>query len=218
MAEPAAALGSSDRRHRLDRHVILLVIIPNQRKMVDQLLAGKEPDARYGLIGKQRSLHNNYLTLPVLVMMVSPHYPFLFGHPHAWLVVALILISGGSIQHTINRVDAGDDWGRYGWTAPVAAFATAPRAAVDAAGTVSDAEALAISTKHCTMCHAGKPTHESFSEPPKGVVLETVPELRQYAQLVYAQTVQNKAMPLGNQTGMTEAERAKLGHWVRALK
>ena len=87
------------------------------------MLRGEEPDARYGKIGKQRSLHNNYLTLPVLLMMVSPHYPFLSAHPQAWLIVALILVSGALFRHVLNRVDAGDDWNKYGWSAPVAIFA-----------------------------------------------------------------------------------------------
>ena len=114
---------------------VFMIIIPNQRKMVAQLLAGQVPDARYGQIGKQRSTHNNYLTLPVLVMMVSPHYPFLSAHPQSWLVVALIIIAGALIRHFINRVDAGDRIGTFDWTLPVAAFAlicaiwiTAPRA------------------------------------------------------------------------------------------
>lgn len=200
------------------------VIIPNQKKMVAQLIRGEEPDARYGRIGKQRSLHNNYLTLPVLVLMVSPHYPFLFGHPHAWLVATLILVVGATFRHYLNCVDAGDDWRGYGWTLPVAAFAllvavfvTAPRATSDSAvAAVSDGDALAITARHCTMCHAKKPTHESFQEAPKGVTLQSVGELRRYADLIYAQTVQNRAMPLGNQTGMTEEERAALGQWVRA--
>jgi uncharacterized membrane protein len=202
---------------------VFMVIIPNQRKMVAQLLKGEAPDARYGLIGKQRSTHNNYLTLPVLVMMVSPHYPFLSAHPQSWLVVALILIAGALIRHYINRVDAGDDWNAFGWVAPVAAFAlicaiwlTAPRAPAATGGAVSDADVLALTAKHCTACHARKPTHESFKEAPKNVTLETVADLHKFAPLVLTQTVQNKAMPLGNETQMTEDERARLGQWIAA--
>ena len=204
---------------------VFAVIVPNQKKMVAQLLRGEEPEARYGNIGKQRSLHNNYLTLPVLLMMVSPHYPFLSAHPHSWLVVALVLISGGLLRHLLNRIDAGDDWNHYGWAAPVAGFAlicaiyvTAPagRPPACTAGTISDAELLALSARHCTMCHARKPTHESFQEAPKNVTLESVQDFRRYAPLVLAQTVQNKAMPLGNQTGMTEDEREQIGQWLRA--
>lgn len=199
---------------------VFAIIIPNQRKMVAQLLKGEVPDARYGQIGKQRSTHNNYLTLPVLVMMVSPHYPFLSAHPQSWLVVALIIIAGALIRHYINSVDAGAEWNSFSWTAPLAAFAlicaiwiTAPRAPA-ATGSVSDAEMLALTTKHCTMCHARKPTHESFTEAPKNVTLETVADLRKNAPLILSQAVQNKAMPLGNQTGMTDDERAKMGQWI----
>jgi len=204
---------------------VFAIIIPNQRKMVAQLMRGEEPDARYGKTGKQRSLHNNYLTLPVLVMMVSPHYPFLSAHPQSWLVVALILICGGLTRHILNRVDAGDSWEQYGWALPVAAFAllcaiylTAPRAPSSTGAEISDAEMLALSEKHCTMCHAKKPTHESFAEAPKNVTLQTIDELRRFAPLILAQTVQNKAMPLGNQTAMTDDEREKMGQWIRARR
>src|SRR5688572_18902164 len=199
------------------------VIIPNQKKMIAQMMAGQMPEARFGAIGKQRSIHNNYLTLPVLLMMVSQHYPFLFTHPQSWLVVALILLSGGVIRHVLNRIDAGDDWNAYGWGLPAAAIvlmtaiyvtAPQPRTAAAGGGAVSDHEALAISQKHCVNCHARDPSHPAFKEPPKNMALETVPELRRFAQQIYMQTVQNRAMPLGNQTGMTEEERAALGRWL----
>lgn len=89
-------------------------------------------------------------------------------------------------------------------------FATAPHAD---AGTVADTEALAIVSKHCVMCHAVKPGHESFQEAPKGIVLESVDDLRKLAATIYAQTVQIRAMPLGNQTDMSENDRATLGQW-----
>ncbi len=200
------------------------VIVPNQKKMIAQMIAGQTPEARYGAIGKQRSIHNNYLTLPVLLMMVSQHYPFLFSHPHSWLVVALIIVSGGLIRHLLNRVDAGDDWNRYGWAAPVAAialmaaiFVTAPQAPASGPK-VADAAALAIAQRHCTNCHAARPTHPAFNAAPKDVSLETLADLRRYSALILAQAVQNRAMPLGNQTGMTEDERQTLGRWVNGLK
>jgi uncharacterized membrane protein len=202
---------------------VVMIIIPNQRIMVGQLLRGEAPDPKYGIIGKQRSTHNNYLTLPVLVMMVSPHYPFLSAHPQAWLVVALIIIAGALIRHVVNRAEAGDDLAKYDWALPVAAFAiicaiwlTAPRAPVATGAVVSDHEVLALTAKHCTACHARKPTHESFKEAPKNVFLESTADLRKYAPLIMTQTVQNKAMPLGNQTAMTDDERAKLGQWIAA--
>jgi len=203
---------------------VFAVIIPNQKKMVAQLLRGEAPEARYGKIGKQRSTHNNYLTLPVLLMMVSPHYPFLSSHPHAWLIVTLIILIGALTRHFFNRADAGDDFNAYGWTAFAATFLvliaiylTAP-APPTASPAVSDREAMQIVTTHCVQCHASKPTHESFQEAPKNVMLESVDDLRRFAPLVMTQAVINKAMPLGNQTGMTESERAKLGQWIAAQK
>jgi uncharacterized membrane protein len=140
-------------------------------------------------------------------------------------VVSLIILIGALTRHFFNRIDAGDDFNYYGWAAFAAVFilmcaiyVTAPRAPTAIAGSVSDAAVLAIAQKHCVSCHAKKPTHESFSEAPKGVLLETVTELKQYAPLVLSQAVVNKAMPLGNQSGMTEAEREKIGQWIAALK
>ena len=203
---------------------VFAVIIPNQKKMVAQLIRGEMPDARYGQIGKQRSLHNNYLTLPVLLMMVSPHYPFLSSHPQSWLIVALILVSGGLFRHLLNRIDAGDGWNQYGWAAPVAIlglivaiYLTAPAGkSANALNAISDADVVTISAHHCVMCHAKTPTHASFQEPPKNVILESAGDFRRYAPLIMAQAVQTKAMPLGNQTAMTDAEREKLGQWIRA--
>jgi uncharacterized membrane protein len=201
------------------------VIIPNQKKMIAQMIAGLKPDPRYGEIGKQRSIHNNYLTLPVLLMMVSQHYPFLFTHPQSWLIVALIIVIGALVRHLLNRVDADDNWDSYGWVLPVAAMAlitaiyvTAPKPRGTSGAAVTDAQAQAIVGKHCLMCHAHNPSHPAFKEPPKNVALETVPEMRRFAQQIYMQTVQNRAMPLGNQTAMTDDERDALGRWVSGKK
>jgi len=202
------------------------VIIPGQKKMIAQMIAGEDPNPVYGLVGKQRSTHNNYLTLPVLLMMVSQHYPFLFTHPQSWLVVALIIVSGGAFRHMLNRVDAGDDWNKYGWTLPLTAMAlvtaiyvTAPEQRTVSGGpAVADAQAQAIVTKHCLMCHSHNPSHPAFKEPPKNVSLESIADMRRFAQQIYIQTVQNRAMPLGNQTGMTDEERDALGRWVGGNK
>jgi uncharacterized membrane protein len=201
---------------------VFLVIIPNQKKLTAQLLKGETPNAMVGAVGKQRSLHNNYLTLPVLLMMVSNHYPMLYGHPYSWLVAALILVVGALIQHLINRAHAGDDFTAYSWAAPAAAIAlagavslTAPRAATGS-GQVADTEVSRIVTTHCTSCHARAPAHPDFKEAPKDIRLETLADVRQYAPLVRAQAVQSNAMPLGNETRMSAAEREALGAWLRA--
>jgi uncharacterized membrane protein len=203
---------------------VFYVIIPNQRKLVAQLQAGEEPNPRYGAIGKQRSLHNNYLTLPVLLMMVSNHYPMLYSHPYSWLVVALIIIVGGLVRHLINRHDAGDDFNIYSWAAPVAAIAlasaitvTAPQSATSSIQ-VADSEALSIVHQHCTVCHSRRPRHPGFVEAPKDMRIETLADLRQYARLVRVQAVQSNAMPLGNKTRMTLEERQKLGAWLASQR
>lgn len=204
---------------------VFLVIIPNQRRTIAALLRGDAPDPALGKAGKQRSLHNNYLTLPVLLFMVSNHYPFLTGHPHGWLVVALIITMGASVRHLVNRREAGDPLGRYVWAAPAGAAAllaavavTAPRAPTLAEGVPTDAQALTIVAARCAPCHAARPRQGGFNEAPKGIRLETLAELRRNAPLVFAQSVQTMTMPLGNLTGMTADERAQLGAWVQAQR
>lgn len=203
---------------------VFAVIIPNQRKVTASLLAGDKPDARYGLEAKQRSIHNNYLTLPVLILMVSNHYPLLTGHPHPWMLVALILVLGGMVRHFLNRHDAGDEFGAFWWTLPTAAATlllalvlTAPRPApITGFTAATDADALAIVGTHCVMCHSAAPTHDAFDEPPKGVVLTSLDDLRRFAGPVAQQAVHSNAMPLGNETGMTAEERQRLGAWIAA--
>ena len=197
------------------------VIIPNQKKVTASLLAGEAPDPKLGEIAKQRSVHNNYLTLPVLLMMVSNHYPILTNHPHSWLLIALILIIGAMIRHLVNRHDAGDEFKSFAWTLPVAAVAlvaalviTAPRSYGTFAEAVSDDEVIQIARTHCAQCHARVPSNEAFDEAPKGVFLETVEDLQRYSSLIIAQAVQTDAMPLGNESGMSDQDRAKLGAWI----
>ncbi|GGB45112.1 cysteine desulfurase [Roseibium aquae] len=198
------------------------VIIPNQKKIVASLLKGEAPDPALGAMGKQRSVHNNYLTLPVLLMMVSNHYPMLTGHPQAWLLVALVLVIGGMVRHFLNRHDAGDSIRKFWWTLPAAATGlavalvmTAPRDFSSIGGPqIADATVVAITQTHCATCHAATPTYEGFDEAPKNIQLETVEDLRRYADLVMAQAVQSDAMPLANESGMTREERDTLGLWL----
>jgi len=201
---------------------VFAIIIPNQRKIVASLLKGEAPDPRLGAIGKQRSVHNTYLTLPVLLMMVSNHYPMLTNHPQSWLLVALVLVIGGTVRHFFVRHEAGDHLGQILWAPGLAAvgllaalFITAPRPdPAMAALQVNDASVLKITATHCTMCHAAKPTHEGFDAPPKGVMLTSLDLIRQHKNEIMAQAVNSNTMPLGNETGMTETERKQLGAWL----
>ena len=205
---------------------VFAVIIPNQKKAVAALLAGEAPDPRYGEIGKQRSVHNTYLTLPALLLMLSGHYPMLTGHPHAWLLVALIIVGGGCARHFLVHHEVGTPFASIAWTLPAMAAALAvsvwmtapaPRDADAAqAPRVSDAEALGIVDAHCAQCHSAQPAHPAFRTTPKNVVLETADDLRRYASLIDLHTVRTRTMPLGNETGMTDAERARLGVWLAA--
>ena len=198
------------------------VIIPSQNKAVAALLAKERPDPRYGEIGKQRSVHNTYLTLPVLILMMSGHYPMLSGHPQAWLLAGLIIVGGASARHLLVRHEVGDPLSSVAWTLPLigvalalALWMTAPRENPALARAVAvDAEVLRITRTHCTTCHAANPTSELFTAPPNNLRLETLDDLRRYAVLVDQQAVKTTAMPLGNMTGMTEEERGQLGAWL----
>jgi uncharacterized membrane protein len=200
---------------------VFMVIIPNQRKITAALLKGEAPDLRLGAIGKQRSLHNTYLTLPALAMMVSNHYPMLTDHPQAWLLAGLIVLGGALARHFLLRIEVGDPQERVAWALPliasalaVALLVTQPASVPAYPGDVSDAEALAIAQSRCAACHAATPTDKTVKAAPKGVMLDTLEGLRRHALQVETQAVRNKSMPLGNRTGMTPEERAKLGAWI----
>ncbi|MGD9738942.1 MAG: urate hydroxylase PuuD [Bauldia sp.] len=205
---------------------VFLVIIPNQRTITAALLVGTPPDPALGAMSKQRSVHNNYLTLPVLLLMVSNHYPMLAAHGQTWLVVALILAMGASVRHLINRHDAHDPVRRFIWALPVAIAAlaaavvlTAPRSAPAAdSALVSDATALAIVTERCAGCHSTTPSVAGYASPPRGVVLTSIEDLRRQADPVRRQAVDSSAMPPGNLTAMTAGERAQLGAWIAAAQ
>ena len=200
---------------------VFAVIIPNQRKITASLLRGQTPDPKYGAIGKQRSLHNTYLTLPVLLMMISNHYAFLTSHPQSWILIGLIIVGGAALRHYLLRTEVGDDQAEIAWLLPIiggalvlAMMLAAPREALIYDGPVSDQDVLAITQKHCVSCHAEKPTNATFKIPPKNVMLETLDDLRLQKQRILTQAVNGRAMPMGNKSGITIEERAKLGAWL----
>jgi uncharacterized membrane protein len=206
---------------------VFFIIIPNQKKTVAAMLDGRTPDAAWGLQAKQRSTHNNYLTLPVLLMMISNHYPMTFGHEHNWLIVAAVLIIGGVVRDWFNTRNAGGRGARVAWQWPAAAvltlglavFVSAPwqgGQALDEAKMVDSAGAFAIVQTRCVACHAAKPTNPDFDKPPAGLVFDSLASVRANASRILAQAVTTKTMPLGNATGMTDLERRQLGAWIRA--
>lgn len=201
---------------------VLFVIIPGQGELIRAKQAGREPDARWGMRGKQRSVHNNYLTLPVLFAMISQHFPFTYGHPQAPLLLLGLMASGMTAQHFLNlRHQGRTDWGVLLGAAGIAvtvAIASAP-ALGGAAATLSDADRAALMpaiTARCTPCHARTPTQPGITAPPKGLILDDGDRVRANARRIFQQVVVTRVMPLGNQTGMTDAERELVGRWFRA--
>ena len=198
---------------------VLFVIIPGQRQLVLAKEQGRAPDPVYGMRGKQRSVHNNYFTLPVLLTMISNHYPMTYGHPRAWLVLVALLLLAAYVRHFFNLRHRG----RNVWAIPVtAAIGTLALAAAIAPERRSDASAVsmrdvqAIVETRCVACHAEKPRQEGIAMAPKGVVLETPAQIAQHAAAIRQQAVASRAMPLGNLTNMTDDERARLGAWIDA--
>ena len=208
---------------------VLMLIIPGQRKMVSAMAAGGLPDPVHGQRAKQRSVHNNYFTLPVLFIMISNHYAMTYRHEHAWLVLAAIMAAGVFIRHFFNLRHKG----RVEWRYPAAgvailaavavAIAPAPPAARPAAAATAGpapasqfAKVQAIMAQRCVSCHAAAPTQPGFAAAPAGVMLENEAEIRQNAEKIYKQTVQLKAMPLANLTNMTDDERAQVAAWFES--
>lgn len=201
---------------------VFLVIIPNQRKIVAAMLAREPVDPALGKRGKMRSVHNNYMTLPVLFLMVSNHYPMVIDHPLNWLLVAGIGLAGVTIRHFFNRRNAGSSepmilvgGGFIFLLVMLLAIGTKPKAA-EIAGVVPFREVQVIVRTHCIACHSANPTNPAFAGPPNGVAYDTPEEIRRYAPRIYERAVATDSMPLGNETGMTRAERDRLGAWIKA--
>lgn len=201
---------------------VFMVIIPNQKKVVADLIAGRDPDPRLGQIGKQRSLHNNYMTLPVLLMMVSNHYPMTFSNPYNWVILAGLALVGVLVRHFFNLRHKGQSnmllpFAAVGLFVLLIIFAAdmeAKKRAQFVDVEVSFGEVQALVEKHCTACHAAVPTHESFDEAQGGVKLDSRALILQHAPRIIEQAVKSDIMPLGNETGMTDEERALLGKWL----
>ncbi|MES2317356.1 MAG: urate hydroxylase PuuD [Pseudomonadota bacterium] len=203
---------------------VLMLIIPGQRKMVDAMMAGQKPDPIHGLKAKQRSVHNNYFTLPVLFIMISNHYAMTYRHEHAWAVLAVIMAAGVLIRHFFNLRHKG----RVEWRYPVAGVALlvglavaiapkAPAAGVAAADPAAQfAKVQVIITQRCVSCHSSQPTQPGFATAPAGVMLHDAALVRQNAARIYQQSVQLKAMPIANLTNMTDDERAQVAAWFEA--
>lgn len=192
-------------------------IIPGQKRMVEQIRAGQPVDSQPGIIGKQRSVHNTYFTLPVLFIMISNHYPMTYAHKYGWLVLAIIMLAGVLIRQFFVLRHRGE----VKWWLPLSGIALlvalvvvmAPKP-IDATGRkVSFAELNTVIQKHCTVCHAEKPSWVGFAQAPKGVMLQSPEQISQHAAKI-AETVASGYMPLANVTQMSDEERRIIAAWA----
>jgi uncharacterized membrane protein len=195
------------------------VIIPGQRELVKAKAEGREPEAIYGIRGKQRSVHNNYFTLPVLLAMLSNHFPFTYGNPQGWLILVVLMALGAWVRHFFNLRNQG----RVVWAIPISAaagvlvlmVALAPRGQQTSAPKVTFAQAQAVITQRCVPCHSATPTEPGFPAAPNGVMFDTPEQIVARSQQIYQQAVATHNMPFANATNITQEERDLLGAWVQ---
>ena len=196
------------------------VIIPGQRRMVQAVSQGRTPDPKDGWMGKQRSVHNTYFTLPVVFAMLSSHYAMTYGHRWNWLVLVSMTLAGGLIRvwFVMRHKGRAPAWvlgaGLLFIVAPF--FLLYPERGPAKADPVSFAEVKRIIDARCVACHAERPSFQGMAEAPKGVKLDTAERIQAQRGQIYQQTVLTKAMPPGNLTQMTEEERALLARWGQA--
>jgi uncharacterized membrane protein len=204
---------------------VFQVIIPGQTKMLAQTRLGVPVDTSHGVRAKARSTHNHYLTLPVLFLMLSQHFPSGYGHPLGWVILLLVCGAGVALKYVMNA-RGRSDWRAVvaGAAALIAAIVLTARPDVGGAATttalhekIPDAQAFAIVERRCTTCHSEKPSNPSFPAPPAGVKLDRLERLRAMAPRVRVRAIETRTMPLGNLTGMTDAERDTLGAWLAGL-
>lgn len=206
------------------------IIIPNQRKVVAALIAGKTPDPALGKQAKQRSLHNNYFTLPVVFLMISNHYPLSYATQYNWIIVALVLAMGVSIRHFFNTMHADKGYPWWTWAVTAILFVVAMWLSQAGPARIGETAALApglerfakhaefgavrdIVSSRCSMCHAAEPVWEGIARPPRHVILEDDGQIARHAEQIYAQAGRSRAMPPGNVTEISADEREVLARW-----
>ena len=215
---------------------VAMIIMPNQRKSIARLLKGETPDPKWGKQAKQRSTHNNYITLPVLFLMLSNHYPALYANARTIpALVTCVIVAGALVRYFYNNWHADHTrpawwawlaaaaalWGAF-WIAtsgspgvqPVLGMAPPRVRAAAADAPQAPADVVEVVTTRCSMCHAPEPVWEGIGEAPKGVMLDTPEHIARYAAAIRMQAVLTHAMPPNNLTEMTGKERAVLARWL----
>ena len=217
---------------------VAMVIMPNQRVVVADLKAGRVPNPKYGKIAKLRSTHNNYLTLPVIFLMLSNHYPLAFGTPYAWIIACLVFLMGVSIRHYFNSMHSRTGKPNWTWGLTLILFVLiawlssirhfdGDIESVKAIPLTSYEERFAqvdgfedahkIVQGRCSMCHAREPVWEGIIWAPKGVLLETRADIAKNAHSIYLQAGISHAMPPGNITNISQKDRTALVNWYRSV-
>ena len=206
------------------------IIIPNQKIVVADLIAGRTPDPKYGKIAKQRSTHNNYLTLPVIFLMLSNHYPLAFATEHAWLIASLVFLMGVTIRHWFNSVHARTGKPHWTWAATTIIFliimwlSTPPMRSDEISMTPTAerfvsaqgfGEVANIVSGRCSMCHTAEPVWDGILWPPKGIRLDSDAQVAHHARQIYLQSGVSHAMPPGNVSYMEADERAAIVAWYK---
>ncbi len=211
---------------------VAMVIIPGQKKVVQALKAGDDPNPIYGVRGKQRSLHNNYLTLPVIFVMIGGHYPIIFATEYSWLILGLILIIGALIRHFFNTKHKGLPAPYWTWLVAsilavcsvLLSYAGAPNNNVYEVSNLKMTKeeihktAVELVIERCSSCHAREPLWEGLAFAPKGIHLETEEEVLKMANEIYWQSAASWAMPPGNIIWLEDEERVLLSEWHASLK
>ena len=213
------------------------IIIPNQKIVVADLIAGRTPDPKYGKIAKQRSTHNNYLTLPVIFLMLSNHYPLAFGTQYNWLIAALVFLMGVTIRHYFNTTHARKPAPHWTWCVTALLFigiiwlssagyrqevpeeeATLSRSQQVFASAEGYDEVRDIVLGRCSMCHSREPFWEGMLWAPRHVYLETDADITAHARMIYVQAGISSAMPPANVSFITEEERDKIAAWFQGAR
>ena len=209
---------------------VFLVIIPNQKIVVADLINNKTPDPKYGKIAKLRSTHNNYLTLPVIFLMLSNHYPLAFGTEYNWVIASLVFLMGVTIRHYFNSMHARSSNPTWTWAITIIIFlvimwlSTVPKVLDKSFSKMSKHTERFLSSEdfrgvqdvistRCSMCHAQEPVYSGVYTAPKKVLLETEEQIARYARDIYLQAGRSNAMPPANVSWMEEKERALIVKW-----
>lgn len=199
---------------------VFFTIIPSQKALVRAALTGEPLDAGLGKRAGQRSLHNNYITLPVIFIMISNHFPSTFGHKFNWIILLVIILGSAGIKHYWNLAERGIRKKHIlaisaGMIVSLAILTSpAVESSVANAMPVEFGEVNAIFQSRCVQCHSANPTDDQWRAAPNGVMYDTPEQIANMADKIMTRTVRTHTMPQGNKTKMTEEEREIVGRWI----